>query len=815
MTRHSKNCTANTVYTYHERKKDAKHSGYGTQTVRLGKDSIRNFDCCCLTLQPAKDPVITPDGFLYDRAAILEYILSQKADIKRRQRIYEKQLDRAARELAEKKRAAREKEAREFMALNTLDTHSQASVQAAESEALANIAARRFTSVEHSYKPGSAASFWTSDPSSEASSSTSELEPQKPDTVVRCPMSGKALRYKDLITVNFTDVEVGSRVPLKAGESSIAQDVRRCCAVSKDLLSNSTPCVVLKTSGSVVKKEVVDMILKNEMVDPINGQKMTDSDFIEVQIGSGGFSDERSILTATRWAPSVSALLSDLGCADLPAIPVKPDQLRILTSPSAFYREIQTQLKKAKRRVIICTLYVGTGELEQALVSDLESAVKERSKYGLSVHLLVESTRSTRPATITRRYAGSVHRNETSADTRTPSSSIQLLTRLATLPGVTVSLYHSHKLRDWIRRLLPERINETVGLQHIKAYVFDDTVIVSGANLSDEYFTTRQDRAWVFSDLPPLADFYAGLADVISSLSYRLRPDGSFTAASLDLDPVVADASVYVETFRARLNAYLSDVRASLSSPRHLMAETLVMPLVQAGSYGVNQEHSLLLQILRRLPSLASSSSSCCSLYLTSGYFCPTDEFQDCLSHLLSSRPDSTLSLLCAAPEANSFFKSSGLSGGIPKAYRESLIAFLYRLTKALPSMAATAASSDRLRVGEYLRPGWTFHAKGLWVETNVCRQGDSKAAAAALPTTLAWIGSSNYGYRSRDRDLESQVLICTNNAGLRQAMREERMVMWNARYYRPVTLQDLSRQSEYRFQWYLRWVLPLLRRLM
>uniref|UniRef100_A0A0V0J7F2 CDP-diacylglycerol--glycerol-3-phosphate 3-phosphatidyltransferase n=1 Tax=Schistocephalus solidus TaxID=70667 RepID=A0A0V0J7F2_SCHSO len=384
---------------------------------------------------------------------------------------------------------------------------------------------------------------------------------------------------------------------------------------------------------------------------------------------------------------------------------------------------------------------------------------------------------------------------------------MQLLSRLANLPGVTVSLYHSHKLRGWVRRLLPERVNETVGLQHIKAYVFDDTVIIGGANLSDEYFTTRQDRAWVFSDLPPLADFYAGLTDVISSLSYHLMPDGSFSAASLDVDPVEADTLVYVETFRTRLNAYLSGVRAALSSPRHLTTETMVLPLVQAGAYGVNQEHSLLLHILRRLPSLASH----CSLYLTSGYFCPTDEMQDCLGHLLSSRPDSTLNLLCAAPEANSFFRSNGLSGGIPKAYRESLIAFLCRLAKALPVVSAIA-SSGRLRVGEYLRTGWTFHAKGLWVETGVC-QGNSTTAAA--PAILTWIGSSNYGYRSRDRDLESQVLVCTSNAGLRQAIRAERAVIWDARYYRPVTLQDLSRQTEHRLQWYLRWILPLLRRIM
>ena len=41
MTRHARNCTAGTVYTYHERQKDTKASGYGTQKLRVGKDSVK------------------------------------------------------------------------------------------------------------------------------------------------------------------------------------------------------------------------------------------------------------------------------------------------------------------------------------------------------------------------------------------------------------------------------------------------------------------------------------------------------------------------------------------------------------------------------------------------------------------------------------------------------------------------------------------------------------------------------------------------------------------------------------------------------
>lgn len=59
MTRHARNCTAGAVYTYHEKKRDAAESGYGTNQQRISKDSVKNFDCCSLTLQPCRNPVIT------------------------------------------------------------------------------------------------------------------------------------------------------------------------------------------------------------------------------------------------------------------------------------------------------------------------------------------------------------------------------------------------------------------------------------------------------------------------------------------------------------------------------------------------------------------------------------------------------------------------------------------------------------------------------------------------------------------------------------------------------------------------------------
>lgn len=61
------------------------------------------------------------------------------------------------------------------------------------------------------------------------------------------------------------------------------------------------------------------------------------------------------------------------------------------------------------------------------------------------------------------------------------NSRTMLLPLLQKFPEqVRVSLFHTPNLRGLLRLLIPERFNETIGLQHIKVYLFDNNVILSG-----------------------------------------------------------------------------------------------------------------------------------------------------------------------------------------------------------------------------------------------------------------------------------------------------------------------------------------------
>ena len=74
-------------------------------------------------------------------------------------------------------------------------------------------------------------------------------------------------------------------------------------------------------------------------------------------------------------------------------------------------------------------------------------------------------------------------------------SSVSLLSPLQsedTRGRCQLAFYQTPQLRGWLKWLLPSKWNELVGLQHCKVYIMDDTLIMSGANLSRDYFTNRQ-----------------------------------------------------------------------------------------------------------------------------------------------------------------------------------------------------------------------------------------------------------------------------------------------------------------------------------
>lgn len=207
--------------------------------------------------------------------------------------------------------------------------------------------------------------------------------------------------------------------------------------------------------------------------------------------GNGSF-NKSTALDSLNWLYS---------CA--PCFPVNADKISVIQVPSVFYETLVSKSTSAKNRIKLASLYLGTGQLEQHLVTAIHDNLKENKD--LTVDILLDFTRGTR---------GEIN------------SKTKVLPLLNESEKCVLSLYHTPVLRGITKRLAPPRWNELLGLQHMKVYLFDDTVILSGANLSNDYFTNRQDRYIMIED-KHLADFYSNFLGKVQEFSLKVDKNGN------------------------------------------------------------------------------------------------------------------------------------------------------------------------------------------------------------------------------------------------------------------------------------------------
>lgn len=258
---------------------------------------MKTFDACNLTLQPARNPVVTKDGYLFDKEAILQYIITKKAENTRKMKEFEKQKQSDVKELQEIVEAENRKKLERFIKTekNIKDKSSKLkrisgqstfnyynllglSNEASTSSSLSNMA--------HG-KEKSLPSFWV--PSQTPDASQAKLK--KPDQRIYCPISGEPLKVKDLIDVKFTPIND----PTDKNKSLIAKENRYMCAVTNDVLTNAQQLAVLRTTGDVVTMECVEKLIKKDMIHPLTNEKLTDKDIIILQRGGTGFSSANKL----------------------------------------------------------------------------------------------------------------------------------------------------------------------------------------------------------------------------------------------------------------------------------------------------------------------------------------------------------------------------------------------------------------------------------------------------------------------------------------------------------------------------------------
>ncbi|KAK7728085.1 CDP-diacylglycerol--glycerol-3-phosphate 3-phosphatidyltransferase [Botryosphaeria dothidea] len=437
-----------------------------------------------------------------------------------------------------------------------------------------------------------------------------------------------------------------------------------------------------------------------------------------------------------------------------PRFEVQPQQIEILKTPAEFYETLKTKIFNAKRRVYLSTLYIGKTEHE--LISVIRNALQQNPD--LKVSFLTDALRGTR-------------------ETPDPSCA-SLLAPLVEDFGadrVEIRMFHTPNLFGLRKRLIPRRINEGWGLQHMKLYGVDDELIMSGANLSNDYFTNRQDRYHVFSSAE-ITDYFFRIHSAVCSLSYLISPSSSTPGGYTMTWPSSNPAPSPLEdrdAFKKAASTLLTPlIRPSATPLPSETQSTLIYPLLQFTSVlppsnDTSTELPAMTSLLTHLthPSHASSTWT-----FTAGYFNMTPWMRDLL---LSTNP-ARATVIAASPQANGFYGSAGVSGMLPAAYTLLARRFLQSVQRA--DLADRVALRE-WRYGTVGEPGgWTYHAKGFWVTL----PGEQDAVATSTTEggeggpSVAIIGSSNYTKRSYELDLEAGALIVTRDADLRRRLGAE-----------------------------------------
>ncbi|KAE8901922.1 hypothetical protein PF005_g23889 [Phytophthora fragariae] len=411
--------------------------------------------------------------------------------------------------------------------------------------------------------------------------------------------------------------------------------------------------------------------------------------------------------------------------------PLRSSDVSLLPSPSAFYQTLLRNIQRAERRVSISSLYLGTGHLEAALVDALAERLRERPE--LQVQIVLDYSRGQRGGL-------------------TASSVSMLAPLLREFPAnVQLFLFRVPQLSG-LKAKLPPPFNETFGVSHAKVYLVDDTLVLSGANLSADYFTNRQDRYVQLSQCGGLAQFYHQFVGLVAGFSYKVKLQLQGDKSDYELlDPTLAHDSDEAKAAMRREMENLVNPDKHEEDKADKSTDAWAFPTLQFTPMSMDHDERVLSEFVKNLPRGSQ-------LQIASGYL----NFPPFLNDLLQ-RCGAGLDVVSAAPRANGFYDARGVIGALPMAYSLIEQEFFERtLGREFPTV-----------LREFNRPGWTFHGKGMWWRPPPSPVTNGYKAQLGLPQ-LTVVGSSNFGQRSYGCDLESNLVVFTRNAELQRRLQDE-----------------------------------------
>ena len=183
-------------------------------------------------------------------------------------------------------------------------------------------------------------------------------------------------------------------------------------------------------------------------------------------------------------------------------------QIEIITEPVEYYLALHKLIERSERRISMSALYLGTGKLEQYLLAKVDRQIE--AKQRMKVNMLFDYMRGMR-----------INKDGASTYGMLKDLKVKHFEK-----NVRCGLYHNPDTGFMKGKGSNGPLREIFGVHHVKAHVFDSNVMITGANLSEDYFTDRQDRCFVIQDCPPLADYFDDLISVLTDVSFNINDNG-------------------------------------------------------------------------------------------------------------------------------------------------------------------------------------------------------------------------------------------------------------------------------------------------
>ncbi|QEH09452.1 CDP-diacylglycerol--serine O-phosphatidyltransferase [Histophilus somni] len=353
----------------------------------------------------------------------------------------------------------------------------------------------------------------------------------------------------------------------------------------------------------------------------------------------------------------------------LPCIPLQAEQVEFIYHSSDFKQQIIQCIRQAKSRIYFTALYWQNDEAGQQILDEIYRA--KQANPELEVKILVDWHRA-------QRNLLGAEKSATNADWYCDERSKY---QLADDPNIFFGV--------------PINTREVFGVLHIKGFVFDDTVLYSGASINNVYL--HQQTKYRYDRYHKIE--HKRLADILVSFvkNYLFDPNVVYPLDSGDR-PKTKEIRQYIRNFRKYL---ASEGQYYVESSVTLNDSLTICPL-----FGLGANHNLLNQTIEDLFQVVEDKLTICTPYFNFPRL-----LQQKVRRLLAKGKQ--IEIIVGDKTASDFYippsEPFKMAGALPYLYEKNLRHFSKKFTKQI--------EQGQLVVRIWKDGENSYHLKGIWVD--------------------------------------------------------------------------------------------------